>query len=224
MRPITFLLVASVAPLLPLLTALAQPSVPATFWGSVTVDGAPAKAGAEVRALIEGVDCTQAPLGQRPVFVEGETAAYVAYVVHESQREGCAKSGSRITFTINGRPAVQTAVWQPGPIHLDLSTGNQPPIPLPTGTVVSALETAASGTQPPASASPTLARPSGVPPTDDVTFDRTPGVPVPGGQDPAVKEKGDSTVLPWVLAAIAMLTLGAGAGGYLLSRRQRRGG
>ena len=202
--------------------ALAQPSVPATFWGSVTVDGAPAPAGSEVRAVVNGVDCTQAPAGQRPVFVDGGTAAYVVYVVHETQRPGCATAGSRITFTIDGRPAVQTAVWQPGPVHLDLSTGNQPPIPLPTGTIAAALETAAGGTEPAGSVQPTLSRPSGTPPTDDVRFDRTPQPPGSGQETPAVKEDGGSSVLPWVLGVLAAIVLGAGAAGFFLSRRYRQ--
>ena len=113
-------------------SAFAQPAIPATFFGSVTVDGEPAPPGAEVRGLIDGFDCTQSPPGQRPVFRDGEIAAYVIYVVHDSQRPGCARDGSRVTFTIAGRPAVQTAVWKAGPSRLDLSTGNQSPIPLPS--------------------------------------------------------------------------------------------
>lgn len=206
-------------------SALAQPSVPATFYGSVTVDGNPAADGVDVRAIVNGADCTQAAPGARPVLREGETALYVLSVVHESQRPGCARDGSNVTFTIGGRPAVQAAAWKPGPIHLDLSVGAAPPIPLPspTGTIgaILATETAAATPQ----ATGTLARPTGTPPTDDVTFER--GTPKPPGatpvQSPALdpKENGGSPVVGVVLVVLVALTAAGVGAGFALSRRHR---
>lgn len=204
-------------------TASAQPSVPATFYGSVTVDGKPAADGAEVRAVVNGLDCSQPAPGTRPVIRDGETAAYVLSVVHESQRPGCARDGSPVSFTIDGRPAVQSGVWKPGPIHLDLSAGAAPPIPLPspTGTLAAIVATETAAATPPTSA--TLVRPSGTPPTDDVTFDRT---PVPPGATPSnlnereVKGDGGSPVLLIVIVVLAVLGAAGAGAGFALSRRR----
>lgn len=211
-------------------SAWAQPSVPATFYGSVTVDGAPAEAGLEVRGFVDGADCSQSSPGERPIIRDGGTSAYVLYVVHETQRPGCARDGSTITFTIGERAAVQTAVWKPGPMRLDLSVGAAPPIPLPspTGTIASAVQTAegpsggsGAGTTPGGSAT-VLNRPTGTPPTDDVRFD---GTPVPGGtpQAPETARDGDDggSGLAIVLGALAVLAIAGGALGIVLARRQR---
>jgi hypothetical protein len=205
--------------------AIAQPSVPATFYGSVTIDGAPADAGLEVRGFVNGVDCSQSPPGERLILRDGTTAVYVLYVVHESQRAGCARDGSTVTFTIDGRSAVQTGAWKPGPLRLDLSTGSAPPIPLPspTGTVAAALETA----QVPASsavATGTLSRPTGTPPTDDVRFERT---PVPGGTPQAPVSGDDSdggSGVAVVLGVLAVLAIAGGGLGIVFARRQRARG
>lgn len=206
-------------------TALAQPQIPGTFFGSVTVDGAPAADGVEVRAIVNGQDCSQAAPGTRPVIRDGATAAYVINVVHESQRAGCARDGSIVTFTIGGRNAVQSAPWKPGPNQLDISVGAAPPIPLPspTGTIGALVATQTAEAPPPTSA--TLVRPSGTPPTDDVTFNRT---PLPPGSTPtaaagkAVKEDGGSPVLlVAIVILVGLAAAGAGAG-FALSRR--RGG
>ena len=202
---------------------LAQPQVPATFYGSVTVDGRPAESGTEVRGLVGGVDCTQSAPGERPVLRDGDTAAYVLYVVHDSQRPGCARDGSTVTFTIGGRPATQTAIWKPGPIRLDLSTGAEPPIPLPspTGTIAAAIGTAVGATVPPPTG--TVARPTGPPPTDDVTFGtasatasrEAAGAPGSEGDD----SDGGSGVLSVIFIAVAALAaVGGGLGIYRAGR------
>ena len=211
--------------------AVAQPSVPATFYGSVTVDGEPAQAGLEVRGFINGADCSQSAPGERPVIRDGETTAYVLYVVHESQRPGCARDGSTISFTIGGRTTVQTAVWKPGPMHLDLSVGDAPPIPLPspTGTIAAAVQTAqgqgAGVVGTPGTSTTALARPTGTPPTDDVRFD---GTPVPGGT-PLAPNTADGSDdggagLATVLGVLAVLAIAGGALGVVLARKQRAKG
>jgi hypothetical protein len=204
--------------------AFAQPQIPATFYGSVTIDGAPAAAGTEVRAIVNGLDCTQATPGQRPVFIDGDIAAYVLYVVHETQREGCARDGSRVTFTINGRPAIQTAVWKAGPIPLDLSSGDASPIPLPspTPTLGSAVETLTAAAEPPeATATGTPTPKTGTPSTEGARLNSTPlppGAASPGGSD----ESEGSPILPVIGGTLIVLAVGAGAAGYVLSRKHRR--
>lgn len=203
--------------------AWAQPSVPATFYGSVTVEGQPAADGVEVRAMVNGQDCSQPAPGTRPVIRDGALSEYVLSVVHESQRPGCARDGSEVTFTIGGRTAVQSAPWKPGPIHLDLSVGAAPPIPLPspTGTIAAIVASATAEAATPAATTPV--RPTGTPPTDDVTFNRT---PVPPGTTPGsaeagdVKDEGGSPVFVLaVVVLVALAAIGAGAG-FALSRRR----
>jgi len=224
MSPVRLFLAAitgSVAALVFAPPALAQPSIPATYYGSVTVDGKPATAGTEVRGLVNGIDCTQGEPGSRPVIPEGETTAYVIHIVHDTQRPGCATSGAVVTFTVAGVPAVQQSQWRPGPIRLDLSTGAASPIPLPsaTGTVEAALT--AAGTIEPGTTSTALPAPSGPPPIDDA---QVPGVnssttPAPSEGEPTGDE-GDSAV-PFLLIALAILALAGGAIGVYLARRKR---
>jgi len=224
-RTLAVPLAAFIATVVTVTAVLAQPQLPATFYGSVTVDGRPAEAGTEVRGLVGGFDCTQAAPGERPVLRDGETTAYVLYVVHESQRPGCARDGSTVTFTIGGTVAIQTATWKPGPIRLDLSTGAAPPIPLPsaTGTIASAISTAVGSTAVP-SVSPALTRPTGVPPTDDVQFgtstvSRTTGAGSGPDDSGGAGDSGGSPVLTVIFIAVgALAALGGGAGIYLAGR------
>lgn len=201
----------------------AQPQIPATFFGSVTVDGKPAADGVDVRAIVNGQDCSQALPGTRPVVRDGESAAYVLSVVHESQRAGCATAGTRVTFTVGGVSAVQAGIWKPGPIRLDLSTGAAPavPLPSPTGTIAALFATETAGAPIPTSA--TLVRPSGTPPTDDVQFNRTsvPTSPL-SPIDPAreVKDEDGFSILLGLVLSLVFLG-GAGAAiGFALARRR----
>lgn len=208
-------------------SALAQPSVPATFYGSVTVDGKPGADGVEVRAIVNGQDCSQPAPGTRPIIRDGEAAEYVLSVVHDSQRPGCAQDGSTVTFTIAGRQAVQSGRWKPGPTHLDLSVGAAPPIPLPspTGTIGAILATETAAATPPTSG--TLSRPTGTPPTDDVTFDRTPippGATAPASGEDKVKEEGGPPVLLIVVGVLVVLGAAGAAAGFALSRRRKPSG
>ena len=199
----------------------AQPQIPATYFGSVTVDGKPAEAGLEVRAFVGGLDCTQSPPGQRAIIRDGEIAAYVAHVVHESQRAGCARDGATVTFTIGGRSAVQSGTWKPGPIRLDLSVGSVAPIPLPsaTGTLAAAISAAAATTPQPGSITPGP-RPTGTPPTHDVQFPGTNSSRTPDSSvfAPTDSEGGSSLFVAGVVA-LGMLGIAGGAAGILLSRR-----
>ncbi|QFG02360.1 hypothetical protein [Tepidiforma bonchosmolovskayae] len=192
--------------------AAAQPQIPATVYGSVTIDGQPAPNGTEVRAFIGSTDCTQAAPGERLAFREGQATAYVVTVLHESQRPGCGRTGAVITFTVDGRPALQSVAWEPGPIRLDLSLGSPTVIPLPTATPT--LPGAASPTARPA--------PTGPPPTDDVAL---PGTLVPSPPD--VRAAGDprsggsgAPLWPWLAGALLVLAAGAAAAVVALRRRR----
>jgi hypothetical protein len=192
--------------------AAAQPQIPATVYGSVTIDGQPAPTGTEVRAFIGSTDCTQAAPGERLAFREGQATAYVVTVLHESQRPGCGRTGAVITFTVDGRPALQSVAWEPGPIRLDLSLGSPTVIPLPTATPT--LPGAASPTARPA--------PTGPPPTDDVAL---PGTLVPSPPD--VRAAGDprsggsgAPLWPWLAGGLIVLAAGAAAAVVALRRRR----
>jgi len=192
--------------------ASAQPQIPATVYGSVTIDGQPAPTGTEVRAFIGSTDCTQAAPGERLAFREGQATAYVVTVLHESQRPGCGRTGAVITFTVDGRPALQSVAWEPGPIRLDLSLGSPTVIPLPTATPTL-----------PGSASPTTRpAPTGPPPTDDVAL---PGTLVPSPPD--VRAAGDprsggsgAPLWPWLAGGLIVLAAGAAAAVVALRRRR----
>lgn len=200
------------------LPALAQPQIPSSFYGSVTVDGQSAPDDVEVRAFIDGIDCTQAPPGESLAAREGEASIYVLHVVHESQRPGCGRDGRTVTFTIAGQPASQQAVWRPGPQQVDLSVGAGPLVPLPTATA-----TPVTGTiQPTALLSSTaLARPTGTPPTDDIQLPGT-VTPAPNATSPAAPP-GDGEVgsTGWLFVAALGIIAAAGiAGGVFLARRR----
>ncbi|MGE3077173.1 MAG: hypothetical protein AB7N24_19605 [Dehalococcoidia bacterium] len=218
MRTPLALSVSLILGLLVFTAAVAQPQLPATFYGSVTVNGEPAPSGIEVRGFVNGIDCSQSPPGEHVVIREGAIAAYVLYVVHESQRPGCATEKSIVTFTIDGVPATQQAPWKVGPNRLDLSTGSASPIPLPspTGTIGAVIGSAAAGTIQP-SASATLSRPSGTPPTDDVHFDRTSTI----GPAQANSEDGDSSLLVVLAVVLGVIALAGGGVGLFLARRSR---
>lgn len=195
----------------------AQPAVPATFYGSVAVEGEPVPGGTAVRAYIDGTDCTQDGDHFRAVVVVDDVSQYSIEVMHESQEPGCGAPGREVTFTVGGQPADQVAQWEPGPQRVDLTVGGGTPLPLPSGT-------ATPGAEEPSPASPMLERPTGTPPRDDVDPDDVLG----GGngntqeqQQPA-ETSGATNVLPWVLGTAAVtLAVGVTTGWYVSRRKIR---
>lgn len=178
--------------------SFAQPSVPATYYGTVAVDGQPPPDGTEVRGFVDGTDCTQLDGASAGTVIADGVAQYSITIVHESQRPGCGAEGREVTFTIGGEPARQTATWTAGTQRVDLSTGQGEPPPLPTAT---AGATAAAL------------------PTDDVDpSSLVDGQSNPAGQDQA---SGENAVLPWILAAVAIALAAGVIGGMTLSRRRR---
>lgn len=223
--PLRFLLAAG-ALLAPAAVSHAQPQIPSSFFGSVTIDGKAAPDGTEVRALVDGLDCSQSPPGERTAAREGEATAYVIHVVHESQRPGCGRDGKAITFTIAGRPALQQGIWKPGPQQLDLSTGAGDVVPLPTSTPAvpgSAPATPrATGTGTP----PTRSRPTGTPPTDDVQLPGTLTPPAgatgtPGTPASSSVDDGGGSAWRLLVVALGVIAAGGAAAGVVLARRRR---
>ncbi len=197
--------------------ASAQPQVPATFFGSATVDGKPPDDGTEVRGFVDGQDCTQVGPGYRGTIKDAGVGAYVINVVHESQKAGCGIEGKTVTFTIGGRTAVQTATWQLGPQRVDLTVGAGTPVPLPTSTPVPTAgptEAAATATEI-AKATPLS---TGPPPTDDVTLPLSSGA-VRRPQAQASSDSGGVSVLLVVLVVVIVLAAGGAVAGVILSRR-----
>ncbi|MGE5596055.1 MAG: hypothetical protein ACM3S1_08480 [Hyphomicrobiales bacterium] len=223
--------VAAIAAGFAALNALAQPQIPATFYGSASIDGQPVPDGTAVRAFIDGKDCTQGGASYKGTVTDGGVSAYTISVMHESQAEGCGRDGKTITFTIGGRDAAQTATWAIGPHRLDLNAGAGEPQPLPTPTptptldptrAIEATATAAATLTPAPSTSPV----PGTPPTDPIELPALTPRP-PGGTEtvPAVTSGSDggggtSTAL-FVLGALLVVAAIGGAGGYWLSRRGR---
>jgi hypothetical protein len=211
--------------------ALAQPQIPATFFGSASIDGRPVDDGTEVRGYIDGKDCTQPGPAYQGTVTDGGVSAYSIVVMHESQEPGCGSEGKTVTFTVGGQAAEQTSPWSTGsPIRLDLNAGAGQPIPLPTPTPSPTIDPArpTATTQPPTSAgeaSPALTPRTGTPPTDDIELPGTPGPPGEPTSIPvreADDDNEDGTTVAVVLGGgLLVLALAGGAAGYLLSRRGR---
>lgn len=222
--PLRFLLAAG-ALLAPAAVSNAQPQIPSSFFGSVTIDGNAAPDGTEVRALVDGVDCSQSPPGERTAAREGEATVYVIHVVHESQRPGCGRDGKVITFTIAGRPALQQGTWKPGPQQLDLSTGTGDIVPLPTSTPTvpgaNPDTPLATGT-----GTPPGSRPTGTPPTDDVQLPGTLTPPAGATGTPKAPaspngDGGGGSVWGLLVAAVGVIAAGGAAAGVVLARRRK---
>jgi hypothetical protein len=191
---------------------VAQPQVPASFYGTVSADGKPVADGASVFAFIDGKDCTQP--GARGAIRQGGASVYVLSVMHESQAAGCGLEGKTITFLVGDRPAAQGATWRPGLQHLDLNAGAGEPVPMPpeTSSTPNAVDRLATATE-----QAKFTPKAGVPPTDNVTFDKT---PIPG-QQAGGSGGGASPLLLLGIGAVVVAALGA-AGGLALSRRSGR--
>lgn len=73
----------------------AQPLPPAKFYGTVTVNGAPAPVGSDIRAKVNGEICGQALVKG----IDGVGAnAYNVDVLHSGQQAGCGNVGDTVTF------------------------------------------------------------------------------------------------------------------------------
>ena len=195
----------------------AQPQVPATFFGTAAIDGAPVPDGTAVRAFVGDVDCTQDGPNERGTVTEAGVSVYSILVVHETARAGCGTEGAEVTFTIDGRPANERGRWTAVPQQLNLNAGAGAPVDLPPATAAPTLDATAL-----AATATERARFTPLPatalPTDDPNVLAT-----PAGRD-RDDGAGDSNVATAVLIAIAALAVVGGASGIWLSRRGRRRG
>ncbi|MCK9518604.1 MAG: hypothetical protein M0R74_06195 [Dehalococcoidia bacterium] len=88
--------------------AQSPPSVPATFAGSVTIDGQPAAAGTVIEARVGGASC-----GVTQVFVEGGEARYSVKVDAKApDAANCGEEGSTVSFVVGGKAANETGTWR----------------------------------------------------------------------------------------------------------------
>ncbi len=212
---------------------LAQPQVPSAFYGTVVVDGNRVPDGTPVKALIDGLDCTQPTAqGAAPATVtDGGVSVYAIIVMHASQKEGCGSEGKAITFTVGTRTAVQTSVWRSSfstpAQQLNLSVGQGSPVPLPTAT----LTPTQNPTQVQSTATAQAAftpRPATALPTDSLTIvtggsaTRTvAAVNTPQAESPKRDDDG-FPVLGGLLIVLGAVVLGGGAAGFALSKRSQK--
>ena len=101
--------------------AQGPPQIPATYYGTLTIDGAPAPEGAFVRAYIDGRDCTQTDA--KGAVIEEGVARYVITVVHHTQVAGCGLEGAAVLFEVDGVEASPSVKWVAGPQEVNLSAG-----------------------------------------------------------------------------------------------------
>jgi hypothetical protein len=207
--------------------ASAQPAVPATFYGTVVVDGHLVPDGTEIRGWVGDRDCTQdGPAFRGSVTVDG-SSQYSIEVMHESQEPGCAADGVEVRFTIGGQPAHQVALWRSGPQRVDLNAGVGDPADLPTPTATPTLVPADAGTTGTAEArfTPIIGE---TPPLDDV--DRNDVVRGTGGsgaqgleaESPANsrEEDGEDGVVLWMVAGVIVLIIIGVVTGWILAGRR----
>ncbi len=93
-------------------SAGAVPPLPSSFWGAITMNGAPIPLDAELTAHVEGVLCGQATI----FYYEGATAYSITVTGDDPEtpeREG-GREGETIHFRLNGVPLATTAIWHGG--------------------------------------------------------------------------------------------------------------
>ena len=114
-------------------TAQQVPTPPATFWGSVRMDGQSVPDGTQVLALIGDKTCGEAEKqpGQKGTWTTSEDepkygiragdSLYAVDVASDSQTPACGTEGATVTFLVAGKPAHQKGVWKAGPNPLSLT-------------------------------------------------------------------------------------------------------
>jgi len=122
-------------------SAIAQPVNPARFVGTAQVDGQNVPAGTVIEARVGTAVC-----GVTQTFMDGGSARYVVDVA-ASQPDGnpaCGTDGADVTFTIGGKPAIETGKWlnyQLNTVNLTYITPTPTPTPAPSATAAPASPT-----------------------------------------------------------------------------------
>ncbi|MGQ9573650.1 MAG: hypothetical protein ACUVV3_10810 [Dehalococcoidia bacterium] len=120
-------------------TAAQQPpGPPATFVGTVKVDGHSVPDGTPVLALIDGKVCgegerepghkgTWTATEAKPEYgIQKGDSLYVVEVVSATQRPGCGIDGATVTFLVGGSPAHEVGHWKAGQNLLNLTAASPP--------------------------------------------------------------------------------------------------
>jgi len=116
------------------------PTPPATFWGSVKVDGHSVPDGTQVLALIGDKTCGEAEGASgkgtwtasedEPKYgIKAGDSLYAVDVVSDNQTPGCGTEGATVIFLVAGKPAHQQGIWKAGPNPLHLTAGSLSPGP-----------------------------------------------------------------------------------------------
>lgn len=105
--------------------SLAQ-SPPTRFYGAILINGVPAPADTEIKALINGNEC-----GVRLTPAEG---IWVVDAADESAIPGCGTQDAEVIFLVNGQQANQTGLFSQGAfVEVGLTVGEgdavAPPLP-----------------------------------------------------------------------------------------------
>ena len=118
--------------------AEAQPAPPATFVGSVRLDGQTVADGTPVLALVNGELCGKSSRepGQEGTWTLDKDAAdlglragdsiYIVDVASDSQTPGCGTEGAMVTFQVAGRVTHEQGLWKAGLNTLNLTVGQAP--------------------------------------------------------------------------------------------------
>ena len=183
--------------------AEAQPSPPATFSGTASIDGKPAPDGTAIHAFIGDRDCTQP--GAPGTVHQGTVALYRIEVLAESQMPGCGSDGRVVTFTVGGHPANQTANWKAALQTIDLTAAAGTPgagaSPTQSASATTSNATAvAPGRQTPASPVPLITVGSGTPETAVLNSDS------PAAEKPASDSRSIVAVVGIVVAGFVAVT------------------
>jgi hypothetical protein len=157
------------------LPALAVPQIPASFYGTVKVNGANVPDGSSVQALIDGkvyADVLTQTYQGDSVYALNVTGDDTDTTVKDGGREG-----DTVQFKIGGVLANQTGVWHSGTnVTLNLTASSTSPIatplatltPIPTQTAIPTLKPTTippTLTKPATATATTAVQPSAVPPT-----------------------------------------------------------
>ena len=133
--------------------AEAQPAPPATFAGTVRVDGQTVPDGTPVLALVNGTLCGESSRepGEKGTWTLDRDVAdlgmhtgdsiYIVDVASDSQTPGCGTEGAVVTFQVAGQPTHEKGLWKAGFNSLSLTVGQAPAsATTPQGQTPSSLE------------------------------------------------------------------------------------
>jgi hypothetical protein len=206
--------------------ASAQFGPPSTVVGSIADAAGPVAAGVPVEAYVGTTLC-----GKGATEFTGEGAArvtvYAVDVVSREQTAGCGSDNAEVRIKVGDRFAAQTAKWRAGLVQVDITFGNATPAPIPTFTPTPVRTPTprldSSGTPlPPATGGTAVGRVG----TPNAPASASPGTATPGGvtsssPGPAQTQQADAGSFPiWaaVVIVLGLLSVIAGAVGYIMSR------